>query len=157
MARPGKSVWRPRDTTRQRNLGPAPFLFPKAPEAKISHALSPIQIHAGQADAIPRLRNWTLTAGHLHGNTDDFLATKMKDMPRFKPPTASSEIAVCQGCNEPKHYTALNDRGFCQECQPRELCERCNGRGEIYNATALFAKCALTFITCPDCKGTGEK
>jgi hypothetical protein len=37
---------------------------------------------------------------------------------RFKGPCASDDISNCNNCGERKHYTALDDDGFCQDCQP---------------------------------------
>lgn len=41
-------------------------------------------------------------------------------MDRFQPPTYADEFSHCAGCGECKHYTALDDDGLCQECQPEK-------------------------------------
>lgn len=40
----------------------------------------------------------------------------MTDMPRFQPPKASDELAMCAGCDQTLHYEKLDEDGFCTEC-----------------------------------------
>lgn len=39
---------------------------------------------------------------------------------RFRPPDASDEYSLCNGCQRKFHYLKLNEEGKCYDCAPEE-------------------------------------
>jgi len=41
----------------------------------------------------------------------------MTDMPRFREPDASDEMAMCVACDQTLHYEKMDEDGYCPECR----------------------------------------
>jgi len=54
--------------------------------------------------------------------TDLASVINFMNMPRFREPDASDEMAMCVACDQTLHYEKLNEDGFCPECCA-EWCE----------------------------------